>query len=181
MPSTNPTPITGSPQQVYSCKAAPAQNHESSVSLRGSWSELKSSSPRSADWRTLPRAHQSRGNPRFRRRETLPRVLARAGREPVRRQRKPYAPFRLLARPKCVQFQPLLDVLGGSPPRLNALIRRPITGVGRLDSVNSLALSDEIGIDACHAGRTGRQANQRPWRRESDRRGRNRTERLGPM
>ena len=46
-----PTPrrSLGRPSRSTAAKAAPRQNHESSVCLRGSWSEWQSSSPRSAD------------------------------------------------------------------------------------------------------------------------------------
>jgi hypothetical protein len=51
----------------------------------------------------------------------------------------------------------------------NAPIRLPIIAVGRLSGQRQcIRLSDEIGIDACHAGRTERHANLRPWQRESD-------------
>jgi hypothetical protein len=132
-------------------------------------------------WRTLPKAYESRGNPWFRQSETLPRVLAQDRREPMRRGESCMTGFSSMGRPKCVNPFPLGEsqCIATAP---HAPIRPPIIG--------GWSAAPKASIEPPYRMRSGSMpvmqdeqetANQRPWRRESDRRGRNRIEQLRPM
>ena len=155
---------------------------KSSVSLRGSWSEWPSSDPRSADLenpaKSLPKPWKSLVS-------TVRNSAAGSRARPTRTNasgRKLRDRLQLDGPSKIRQSVPHWVSLSASLPRPHAPIRPPIIG--------GWSSAPKASIEPPYRMRSGSMpdmqgeqetANQRPWRRESDRRGRKRIEQLCPM